>query len=96
MRTVRRLLYRQILSSVLFVTLAFLALFFFIDLVDELQQAIRLARHRGHDNGDLVPLSLRRETACRHVLHALDRADRCPAILLDDQHGRGLYMIERP
>lgn len=37
MKTVRRLLYRQILSSVLFVTLAFLALFFFIDLVDELQ-----------------------------------------------------------
>ncbi len=38
MRTVRRLLYRQILSAVLFVTLAFLALFLFFDLVDELQK----------------------------------------------------------
>ncbi len=38
MKTVRRLLYRQILSTVLFVTIAFLALFFFIDLVDELQR----------------------------------------------------------
>lgn len=41
MRTVRRLLYRQILSSVLFVTLAFLALFFFFDLVEELQHVGR-------------------------------------------------------
>lgn len=30
MKTVRRLLYRQILTSVLFVTLAFLALFLFL------------------------------------------------------------------
>ncbi|MET0333556.1 MAG: LptF/LptG family permease, partial [Rhizobacter sp.] len=36
MRTVRRLLYRDIVSSVLFVGLAFLSLFFFIDFVDEL------------------------------------------------------------
>ena len=36
MRTVRRLLYRDIVSSVLFVALAFLSLFFFIDFVDEL------------------------------------------------------------
>jgi lipopolysaccharide export system permease protein len=36
MKTVRRLLYRDILSSVFFVGLAFLALFFFIDLVDQL------------------------------------------------------------
>ena len=43
MKTVRRLLYRQILSAVLFVTVAFLALFFFFDLVEELQ-------HLGHDN----------------------------------------------
>lgn len=35
MRTVRRLLYRDIVSSVLYVVLAFLALFFFIDLVGE-------------------------------------------------------------
>jgi lipopolysaccharide export system permease protein len=36
MKTVRRLLYRDIGGAVLFVALAFLALFFFIDLVDEL------------------------------------------------------------
>lgn len=36
MRTVRRLLYRDIVSSVTFVALAFLSLFFFIDLVDQL------------------------------------------------------------
>jgi lipopolysaccharide export system permease protein len=36
MRTVRRLLYRDIGWSVVFVTVAFLALFFFIDFVDEL------------------------------------------------------------
>lgn len=37
MRTVRRLLYRDILSSVVFVAVAFLALFYFIDFVDELE-----------------------------------------------------------
>jgi lipopolysaccharide export system permease protein len=36
MRTVRRLLYRDIVGSVTFVALAFLSLFFFIDFVDEL------------------------------------------------------------
>jgi lipopolysaccharide export system permease protein len=36
MKTVRRLLYRDITSAVLFVALAFLALFYFIDIVDEL------------------------------------------------------------
>lgn len=36
MRTVRRLLYRDIVFSVVFVAVAFLALFFFIDFVDEL------------------------------------------------------------
>ncbi len=36
MRTVRRLLYADISQSVLFVALAFLSLFFFIDFVDEL------------------------------------------------------------
>jgi lipopolysaccharide export system permease protein len=36
MKTVRRLLYRDIASSVVFVALAFLSLFFFIDFVDEL------------------------------------------------------------
>jgi lipopolysaccharide export system permease protein len=37
MKTVRKLLYGQILSSVLFTTLAFLGLFFFFDMVEELQ-----------------------------------------------------------
>jgi lipopolysaccharide export system permease protein len=36
MKTVRRLLYRDIVSSVVFVAVAFLSLFFFIDLVDQL------------------------------------------------------------
>lgn len=36
MKTVRRLLYRDIASSVLFVAMAFLSLFLFIDFVDEL------------------------------------------------------------
>jgi lipopolysaccharide export system permease protein len=38
MRTVRRMLYRDIVSSVVFVALAFLSLSFFIDFVDELQR----------------------------------------------------------
>jgi len=41
MRTVRRLLYRDISASVVFVTVAFLALFFFIDFVDELDRMTR-------------------------------------------------------
>jgi lipopolysaccharide export system permease protein len=36
-RTVRRLLYRDIIWSVVFVSVAFLSLFFFIDFVDELE-----------------------------------------------------------
>jgi len=36
MRTVRRLLYRDIVGSVVFVAITFLSLFFFIDFVDEL------------------------------------------------------------
>ena len=42
MKTVRRLLYRDIGGSVLFVALAFLALFFFIDFVDELSANARV------------------------------------------------------
>ena len=40
MKTVRHLLYGDILASVLFVALAFLSLFFFIDFVDELSAAV--------------------------------------------------------
>jgi lipopolysaccharide export system permease protein len=39
MKTIRRLLYRDIVASVLFVSLAFLSLFFFIDFVEELDAA---------------------------------------------------------
>lgn len=41
MKTVRRLLYRDILWSVAFVAIAFLSLFFFIDVVDELDNVGR-------------------------------------------------------
>ncbi|WP_394790170.1 LPS export ABC transporter permease LptG [Rhodoferax sp.] len=37
MRTIRQLLYKEILTAVAFVTLGFLALFFFFDFVDELR-----------------------------------------------------------
>jgi lipopolysaccharide export system permease protein len=47
LRTVRRLLYRDIVSSVLFVALAFLSLFFFIDFVDELEDIGRRGRTIG-------------------------------------------------
>jgi lipopolysaccharide export system permease protein len=36
MKTIRRLIYREVLAAVLFVTVGFLALFFFFDFVDEL------------------------------------------------------------
>jgi len=48
MKTVRRLLYRDIVSSVLFVALAFLSLFYFIDFVDELDDVGRRGRTVAH------------------------------------------------
>jgi lipopolysaccharide export system permease protein len=48
MRTVRRLLFRDIASSVFFVALAFLSLFFFIDFVDELEDVGRRGRTVAH------------------------------------------------
>ena len=48
MKTVRRLLYRDIVASVLFVALAFLSLFFFIDFVDELEGVGRRGRTAWH------------------------------------------------
>ena len=48
MKTVRRLLYRDIISSVVFVVAAFLALFYFIDFVDELEQVGRAGRTVWH------------------------------------------------
>ncbi|WP_028998128.1 LPS export ABC transporter permease LptG [Azohydromonas australica] len=50
MKTVRRLLYRDILGAVFFVALAFLSLFFFIDFVDELED---VGRH-----GYTLPMAL--------------------------------------
>lgn len=41
MRTIRRLIYREVLAAVVFVTVGFLALFFFFDLVDELPNVSR-------------------------------------------------------
>ena len=37
MKTIRRLIHREALGAVTFVTVGFLALFFFFDLVDELR-----------------------------------------------------------
>jgi len=48
MRTVRRLLWRDITSSVAFVSLAFLSLFFFIDFVEELGNVGTRGRTAGH------------------------------------------------
>ncbi len=48
MRTVRRLFYRDILSSVGFVTVAFLSLFYFIDFVDDLDAIGRRGRAIWH------------------------------------------------
>ena len=48
MRTVRRLFYRDILSSVGFVAVAFLALFYFIDFVDDLDAIGRRGRAAWH------------------------------------------------
>lgn len=43
MKTIRRLIYGEVLHAVAFVTLAFLSLFFFFDLVDEIQNLSRYA-----------------------------------------------------
>ncbi len=48
MKTVRRLLYRDIASSVVFVALAFLSLFYFIDFVDELEDIGKNGYTLGH------------------------------------------------
>jgi lipopolysaccharide export system permease protein len=47
MRTVRRLLYKDIVGSVLMVALAFLSLFFFIDFVDEIERMARIGAGSG-------------------------------------------------
>ena len=47
MRTVRRLLYKDIVGSVVLVLLAFMSLFFFIDFVDELDRMARIGAGAG-------------------------------------------------
>jgi lipopolysaccharide export system permease protein len=48
MKTVRRLLYADIVASVAFVAVAFLSLFFFIDFVDHLEDIGTRGRNAGH------------------------------------------------
>ena len=47
MRTVRALLYKDIVGAVLLVALAFLSLFFFIDFVDEIERMTRIGAGAG-------------------------------------------------
>jgi lipopolysaccharide export system permease protein len=47
MKTIRRLIYREVLGAVVFVAVGFLALFFFFDFVDELPNVGRGASHYG-------------------------------------------------
>ena len=49
MKTIRRLIYREVLTSITLVALGFLALFFFFDLVDELQY---LGKNNGLSTAD--------------------------------------------
>ena len=44
MRTIRRLIYREVFGAVVFVAVGFLALFFFFDFVDELPNVGRAGR----------------------------------------------------
>ena len=46
MNTLRRFIFREVVVSVAFVTLAFLALFFFFDMVDELRWVGRTAGYQ--------------------------------------------------
>ena len=47
MRTIRRLIYREVVASVAFVAVGFLALFFFFDFIDELPNVSRGGSHYG-------------------------------------------------
>ena len=76
MRTIRRFIYREVVVSVAFVTLAFLALFFFFDLLDEMRYVGRYEQY-GVPQAMLVVL-LTRVAALRWGLalprfHLLDR-----------------------
>ena len=69
MKTVRRLLYRDIAASVMFVALAFLSLFYFIDFVDELDRRRQPRPRRGRRCG-------RRPASCRGTSTSCSRS-RC-------------------
>jgi len=62
MKTVRRLIYREVLTAIALVALGFLALFFFFDMVDELQ-------HLGKTSG--LPAGLLATNDIYQVRHAL-------------------------
>ena len=62
MRTIRRLIYREVLISIALVAMGFLALFFFFDLVDELQ-------YLGKNNG--LPSGLPTASDIYQIRHAL-------------------------
>ena len=58
MNTIRHLIYREVLRAVGFVALAFLALFFFFDLVDALGQLERGAGRGYHAGYALLNVAL--------------------------------------
>ena len=62
MKTIRRLIYREVMISIALVALGFLALFFFFDLVDELQ-------YLGKNNG--LPSGLPTASDIYQIRHAL-------------------------
>ena len=62
MRTIRRLIFREVLISIALVAMGFLALFFFFDLVDELQ-------YLGKNNG--LPSGLPTASDIYQIRHAL-------------------------
>ena len=62
MKTIRRLIYREVLISIALVAMGFLALFFFFDLVDELQ-------YLGKNNG--LPSGLPTASDIYQIRHAL-------------------------
>ncbi len=62
MKTIRRLIYGEVLTSIVFVAAGFLALFFFFDLVDELQ-------YLGKSNG--LPTGLPTASDIYQIRHAL-------------------------
>ena len=62
MKTIRRLIYGEVLTSIVLVAAGFLALFFFFDLVDELQ-------YLGKSNG--LPTGLPTASDIYQIRHAL-------------------------